>query len=214
MDIGEVFNNSKWEIIKDLSEKKFSPMQLAQKYNTTIGNVGHQLRLLEAYGLVKKERICNRNKGKPRTLFSLANNYAYLVSASKGFAEKKLLKLSSYHNTILKMWFIEDSRLHYHMEKFYWKIEDYIDKINGMAVRISSEDVIQMVILTNVKKQLMGKIDSEIIIKNRDNFAVTFNIKFLTGNELKKFDLIKTYHIIYDPNAMLSCYKESFELQA
>ena len=40
----------------------------------------------------KKEKIKNRDKGKPRTLFSLTGDYAYLISAMDNFADKKLLE--------------------------------------------------------------------------------------------------------------------------
>ncbi|MCK5282029.1 MAG: hypothetical protein KAK00_01340 [Nanoarchaeota archaeon] len=212
MNIEEVFSNSKWDIIKDLSEKKFSPLQLAHKYNTTIGNVGHQLRLLEAYGLVKKEKIINRDKGKPRSLFSLAYDCGYIVSATSGFAEKKFLKLSDYHNTILKMWFIEDTRLHYYLEKFYWKIEEHLRDIKGIAVKVADSSSIEITILTNLKKDIMKKINPKMLIKNMESDEITFNIKFLNEDDLKRFDSIRECYIIYDPNEVLSCYKKSFKL--
>jgi predicted transcriptional regulator len=210
MSVGDVFNNNKWDIIKDLSEKKFSPIELAQRYNTTVGNIGHQLRLLEAYGLIKKEKVPNRDKGKPRTLFSLAYNCAYLVSATNGFARKRLLKLSDYHDTILKMWFIDDPRIHYFLEKFYWKIEDYIDLINGIAVKTHSSGIIEVIILTSMKKELRNKIGSKIVIENKNKGKITFNLQFVNKDELKDFALIKDYFIVYDPNKIFSCYKEAF----
>ena len=211
MTVGELFSESKWQIIKDLSEKKLSPIQLAQKYNTTVGNVGHQLRLLEAYGLIKKEKTQNRDKGKPRTLFSLAYDCAYLVSASKGFAQKKLLRLSDYHDTIIKMWFIDDARFHYPLEKLYWTIEDHIEHINGIAVKINGENSMHILILTNNKSELKKKINSMIIIKNKNKDEIIFNIDFLAESELGKASHIGDYNIIYDPNSFLSCYRKSFE---
>ncbi|MEA2036794.1 MAG: hypothetical protein U9O94_04760 [Nanoarchaeota archaeon] len=212
MNIGSVFSDSKWGIIKDLSEQKLSPLQLANKYDTTMGNVGHQLRLLEAYGLIKKEKVSNREKGKPRTLFSLAYDCAYLVSATKGFADRKLLKLSDYHDTILKMWFVDDSRIHYYLEKFYWKIEDHIEDINGMAIIKYSDSDVDVVILTDAKKELKEKIGKEMVIGNKNKEGVRFNIQFLSKDQLKSLDLVKDLHIIYDPNNVLSCYKKSFDL--
>ena len=211
MYVGDVFSDSKWDILKDLSEKKFSPLQLAEKYKTTVGNVGHQLRLLEAFGLIKKEKISNREKGKPRTLFSLAYDCAFLASATDGFADRKLLKLSDHHDTILKMWFIDDTRLHYYLEKFYWKIEDHIDKINGIAVR-SAGDMVHVVILTKAKKQLEKKIGSEIILKDREGVPLAFVLRFMDEEELKSFGSLKEHHVIYDPNNVLGCYKQSFSI--
>ena len=190
MDFIEVFASSKWELIKDLSADKYSPLQLAAKYNTTVGNVGHQLRLLEAFGLLKKEKIQNREKGKPRTLFSLSNNYAYLVTASKNIQERKLLKLSDYHDTILRMWFLEDINLHYPLEKFFWKLEDHIDNIEAIAVKIVNPNRIEVLVVTNKKELLDKKIKQKIGIKNTDGSTVLFYNKLVTKAEFCK--IVKT----------------------
>lgn len=210
LSVGEVFSDSKWEIIKDLSNEKLSPLQLAEKYSTTLGNVGHQLRILEAYGLVKKEKISNRDKGKPRMLFSLADDYAYLVSAAKGFANKKLLNLSGYHDTILRMWFVNDSKMHYFLEKFYWSIEEHIDYINGMAVKIVG-DKIDVILLTDLKTELSKRIKGDIVIKDRGGLSVSFNSNLCRETDLKKFDLSE-YHVIYDPKNIFHTIKKSLKI--
>jgi len=211
MHIADVFNNGKWDIIKDLSDKKLSPLQLAQKYNTTIGNVGNQLRILEAFGLVKKEKVSNRDRGKPRTLFSLAYDCAFLASASKGFANRKLLKMSGYHDTILKLWYIDNEKLHYPLEKFYWKVEDYLSEMKGLAVKVNHDREISVLILTSNIGQLKNKIGNSIQISDENKVPIQFNIIYKNVSELKKFDSVKEYHVIHDPEDFLSSYKESFE---
>ena len=52
-----MFTEQKWNILQCLSKDKFSPIQLAEKLNTTMANISQQLRLLEAANLVKKEKI-------------------------------------------------------------------------------------------------------------------------------------------------------------
>ena len=108
MELETMFTEQKWNIIKCLSEEKFSPLQLAEKLDTTMANISQQLRLLEASNLVKKEKIKNRDKGKPRTLFSLTDDHAYLISAMQSFADKRLLKITPHHKTILRIWFLEN----------------------------------------------------------------------------------------------------------
>ena len=76
MELEPMFTEQKWNILKCLSEEKYSPLQLAEKLDTTMANISQQLRLLEAANLVKKKKIKNRDKGKPRTLFSLTDDYA------------------------------------------------------------------------------------------------------------------------------------------
>jgi predicted transcriptional regulator len=211
VSVGEVFTNAKWDIIKDLSLKKLSPIQLAERYKTTPGNIGHQLRLLEAYGLIKKEKVSNRDKGKPRTLFSLSNDYGYIVTATKNFAQKRLLKLSNYHDTILKMWFIEDPRFHYPLEKFYWKIEDHINKINGIAVRISGLSKVEVIILSNKKQELVKNLGDSIKINDKEGNVINFDIKFLDSKQIKRTPRLVDFHFIHDPNSILQICKESYQ---
>jgi len=137
-----MFLDQRWNILRCLSEGRYSPLQLAEKLNTTMANISQQLRLLETANLVKKQKIKNRDKGKPRSLFSLTEDCAYLILAMHNFADKKLLKINEHHKIILKIWFLEMSELHQHLEKLYWKIEPYLTQIQAIAVRQPAKEAI------------------------------------------------------------------------
>ena len=81
MELETLFTEQKWNILKSLSEGKFSPLQLANRSNTTIANISQQLRLLEAAELVKKEKIKNI-----RTILSLVY-ICYIFVESGAFYE-------------------------------------------------------------------------------------------------------------------------------
>lgn len=104
MDLETLLTGSKWEIIELLSKEKLSPLNLAKKLNTTIANISSQLRLLQTAGLVKKEKTGSAGAGKPRTLFSLSDDYGFITVFSKGFAQKKLLKLKKDQIEQIKRW--------------------------------------------------------------------------------------------------------------
>lgn len=142
MELELMFSDQKWNILRCLSEDRYSPLQLAEKLNTTMSNISQQLRLLEAVSLVKKEKIRNRDKGKPRTLFSLNEDIAYLIPTMHNFANKKLLRVKNHHKIVLKIWFLENPELHPHVEKVYWKIEPYLSQIGAIAVKQSTKEVI------------------------------------------------------------------------
>src|SRR3989338_3116884 len=112
MEIETLFTDRKWQILSLLTKNTYSPLQLAELTKTTISNISQQLKLLEAYHLVKRTKISNRDKGKPRVAYSLTDDYAYLISIAKDFASKKLLRLDDYHIAILKIWNIERTELH------------------------------------------------------------------------------------------------------
>ena len=141
MELELMFSDQKWNILKSLSEGKFSPMQLAEKLDTTIANISQQLRLLEAADLVKKEKIKNRDRGKPRALFSLTQEYAYLIPTMNNFANKKLLKVTDHHKIILSIWFLENEH-HPAIERVYWKIMPSISKVSAILFDKSSNELI------------------------------------------------------------------------
>lgn len=133
MEQETLFTASKWEILKLLAEESLSPIELAAKSNTSVANVSQQLRLLEMAGLVKSERISNRDKGQPRILYSLAGNHSFLIATSNDFVEKKLFQLSHYNKVILKIWFYHRPELHYFLEKAFWNVEEHLKRIDAIA---------------------------------------------------------------------------------
>jgi len=102
MELETLLIGTKWEIIEILSTKPTSPIQFAEKLNTTIANISQQLRLLQTAGLVKKQKTGSGLPGKPRTLFSLSDNYAFITVFSQGFAKKKLITISKKEKEELK----------------------------------------------------------------------------------------------------------------
>ncbi len=104
MDLETLLTGSKWEIIELLAKNSISPTELAKRLNTTIANISMQLRLLQTAGLVKKEKTRAAGAGKPRTLFSLSDDFGFIIVFSKDFAKKKLLRLAKEQKEQLKKW--------------------------------------------------------------------------------------------------------------
>jgi DNA-binding transcriptional regulator GbsR (MarR family) len=102
MELETLLTGSKWQIIKQLTKNKQSPLELAEKLNTTIANISQQLRLLELGNIVKKEKTGAAGIGKPRTLFSLKQEFVYIIIASDKKAEKKLIELTKKGKDLLK----------------------------------------------------------------------------------------------------------------
>jgi predicted transcriptional regulator len=104
MDVETLLTGVKWEIIEILAKKPSSPTELAEKLNTTVANISQQLRLLQTAGLTKRKRISQLKPGKPRTQFSLADDYALIISISPDFAKKKLIKLTPEQKKAVQKW--------------------------------------------------------------------------------------------------------------
>jgi predicted transcriptional regulator len=204
MEQETLFTASKWDILKILSSGSKSPLQLAKLSNTSVANISQQLRLLEMAGLVQSKRISNRDKGQPRLLYSLVGNHSFLIASAQDFVDKKLLKLSEYNKVILKIWFLDNPKLHYFLEKAFWQIEENLSENDALFFETSASDDISLIIISdnlNLKKEL-----KKISIKSPEGVSKTvlFNIK--TKNEFKKFlnNQTPAFYVLYDPSNLLN----------
>jgi len=91
MELDSFLASPRWEILQILTQKPSSPIEIAAKINTTVSFVSQQLKLLEAASLVKKARTGAVEKGKPRTLFLLSKEIAYIIHFQKISRKNKLL---------------------------------------------------------------------------------------------------------------------------
>ena len=156
MEIGNMFTEQKWNILKCLAYEPLSPMQLSEKLGSTMANISQQLKLLEAASLVQKKKIKNRDKGKPRSLFSLSNDYVFLVPTMQQFAAKRLLKANEHHKIMLRIWFLKNEALHYPLEKLYWRLEKNFHAIESIAVDESKNQIVVVSDNLDIKKSFEG----------------------------------------------------------
>ncbi len=139
MEHETLFTASKWDILKQLETGPSSPLELSKACKTSIANISQQLRLLEMAGLVKSERISNRDKGKPRVLYSLSGNLSYLIATSGNFVDKRILQLSNYNKLTMRIWFYPQKDMHYTLEKAFWQIEKHFDKLSFLGIDMTRE---------------------------------------------------------------------------
>lgn len=192
MEQETLFTSSKWDILKCLEMGKKSPLDLAKETNTSVANISQQLRLLELAGFVKSERISNRDKGLPRILYSISANNSYIVASTPGFVDKKFLTLQDFQKCTLRIWFLDNVILQRYVERFFWLIEKYLDKIDVIALDAKDLGNIKIFISTNnsdVKKLKDIAIDGP-------NGLVKFSISFIKEQDVKK-SLLNMY-IIHD----------------
>ena len=192
MEIETLFTEQRWYILKSLSNSSLSPLQLAESSNTTIANISQQLRLLEASDLVKKEKIRNRDKGKPRALFSLTDDYAYLITTMNRFAKKRLLALNDFNKVILRILFLKNQDLHYYIIKLYLKIEEFLPQLDTIAVNYS-EDNIKLILVGDKSKEIKKKLNITSIKGN-----TTKKVEISAYSYLEFSKLNEDYEIIYN----------------
>jgi predicted transcriptional regulator len=133
MDTETLFTATKWEILKLLEERAHAPIEIASKLGSSLANVSQQLKLLELAGVVKTKRVSNREKGQPRVLYSLVGNLSYMIATTDNFVDKKVVHLSERNKAVLRIWFLEDPKVRYALEKAFWQIEEQLPQVQQIT---------------------------------------------------------------------------------
>ena len=119
MDLDSFLGEKRWEILKLIAEKPSSPLELSDELGTTVSYISQQLKLLEAFGIVHKTKTGAAEKGKPRNVYSISNDFVHMTILSEGLSDKKTIYLTDYHKAMLAIWSIDDSSLHEDYTKFF-----------------------------------------------------------------------------------------------
>lgn len=97
-----LFASPKWELVKEVAMNSQSPTSLAKKLHTSIPNVLHHLKLLEAYGVITGKPSKPNKTGKPPTLYGLAKPLAFIALLDKLGSTKRTLNPSIHEKYFLQ----------------------------------------------------------------------------------------------------------------
>lgn len=189
MNFDSFLGEKRWEILEIVAKNPSSPIEIAEKLGTTVSYISQQLKLLEAARIIYKTKTGSAEKGKPRSLYAISEEFVYVISLTKGFSNKKLIYLSPYHKIILAVWTLEDASLHNSMQNLIFKlIESNLDFDSLFLDRENSK----LIIVSN-SKEIKSKVDSFVkILERKVDYSIigscvaSENTLFLTGRELKR----------------------------
>lgn len=193
MEQETLYAAAKWDMLKALEAKSKSPFELAEHSNTSVSNVSQSLRLLEMAGIVRSERVGNRDKGQPRVLYSLAGNSAYLIVTAMGFVQKKQLVLDEYKKIVMKIWFYENESWHPYLLRAVNDLLGDLDKINGLYLDKKSVSEIKLLVVPGKGAKKEYK-DTNIEVSGASR-----KIKFSVIDEKQATKDSASLYAIYDP---------------
>lgn len=213
----EIFASNKWNILKELAEKPQSPSDLALKTGTSLSNITQQLKLLEAYKIVRKEKSEEKNAGKPRTIYYLNTEISYAIILKEGMAERKLFYIDNNNEMLFDIIFGMNPDDLIFILKFSFKYEEVLKKCKAIGFLKSTRDSIELFLITDHLDEIRSKFSNVFI---DDHHGRTKKIINWSHNEFeindglhrkdKYFmDMIKNVQIIHDPNSILSHVKET-----
>ncbi|NOZ80367.1 MAG: helix-turn-helix transcriptional regulator [DPANN group archaeon] len=133
MDLETLFTTSKWEILEKIAQQPMSPLQLSSSLHTSPANVSQQVKLLQIAGLLEKEKVPTRETGKPRALFSLKDDFSYLISVAKEGARKGLIPTDAKKRLILNSWMADDAELEQMAFDLATVFREKFDAVGGVA---------------------------------------------------------------------------------
>lgn len=180
--------------MKIIAEMPSSPIEIAEKLNTTVSYISQQLKLLEVANLVVKTKTGFAEKGKPRNLYDISSEFLYLASLTKQGSSKKLLHLTEYHKSILNIWLLDDTSLHYPIEKLFWKLDENLGEIEGIFLE---RGFVPKILVVSGSKEVKNTIDSFV-----KKFDKKISYSFIQKSSLSKVS-IEALISLYDPNDFL-----------
>lgn len=149
LDQETLYTATKWDVLKLLEERQLSPIEISQITGGSLANISHTLRLLEMAGLVKSERVPNRDKGQPRVLYSLAEDSCYVINTSSNFVDKKRLTLGPSHQVVLRIWFLDNPELRTYCEKAFWKVEEHLPDLQGLYLDLTTTSPVSLYVVAD-----------------------------------------------------------------
>jgi DNA-binding transcriptional regulator GbsR (MarR family) len=137
MELDSFLASPRWEILSLISERPSSPIEIAEKTKTTVSFISQQLKLLEAMQIVKKTKTGAFEKGKPRNLFSISEDFLYLTILTNGFSAKKKVLLDYYKKALLQSWLIENKPIQDFLQELLYEIKDDLPNIQSIILDTS-----------------------------------------------------------------------------
>lgn len=195
MELDSFLATPRWEILKIISDKPSSPIEIAEKTKTTVSFVSQQLKLLEAAQIVSKEKTGAFEKGKPRNIFSISKDIIYFTILTKGFGDKKSLNLEEYQKALLKTWLLNNKTLQLFLEGLLFKFKDNFNEI--YAILIDEKKTNPSLILFVDDKKLQQTL--EFMFK-KNNEKIKF--EFFQLSDLNKISALELFPI-YQSNLFL-----------
>jgi DNA-binding MarR family transcriptional regulator len=217
----EMLTNNKWQLLKEIAEQNQSPTELAEKTGTSISNVTQQLKLLEAYNIIRKEKDTEKNTiGKPKTIYSLNHEFVYATMLKHGRAEKKHFKIDGFTKTLFNILFLINTDDIFFMIKFMIQHEDLVKKCKAVGILRSGKDSIELFLITDHVDEIRGKFSNMFIEDLNGHTKKIINwthndyeiIDGLNKKDRYYLDMLRNSQTVYDPQDALSKYKERREL--
>ncbi len=212
MEFERLLTTAKWAILSELAKGERSASEIAKATGTSLPNISQQIKLLEAWGLVKLRKESKGVPGKPRLIYGLNKELAHVAMIKEGLVGKRVVALDQMTGAIMSIMLLPKQDDHYFLQKFFWLHEDYIDACDAIGVAESNPGEIHLLVFA--KEKALAKLREEHskikVEKSKEekktviswtHTAEEFIEGYANGDDYFK-NLAKNLHIIKDPHKL------------
>lgn len=158
MEFEELFTGSRWAMLKELASKQMSETELASRLGTSLANISQQIRLLEAYGIVSKEKqVLEKKPGKPRKAYSLQKSFATISLVTENNVKKLAREITPIETIFLNTTLNTKNPDMLILLKHFITNEEIINRSQGIALLKAGEDEIELLIVTEKLEDIRKK---------------------------------------------------------
>jgi len=213
-----LLSDRKVEVLKEFSGKERTPTELSERLDLTVSSVNKHLEDLEELELVER---CGKKKGKTRSYWKYRlRDFVYFLSSLDGEVERKGVDLDEEMKVPIRALSLPQERFHRPLMKFWYEVQDYIERIDGIMVYGSvargdaREESDIDVLLVSDDESLEEELGAKVVGKKM------FMVKRFTEEEFSEMieessdfagNVLEEGKVIYDPEDILFRWKNEHE---
>ncbi|MBU1976299.1 MAG: hypothetical protein KKG59_07905 [Nanoarchaeota archaeon] len=218
MEYVPLLSGAKWNLLVALSKKPQSPKDLAIKTNTSITNVLQQLSILDAHGIVDKQKDKARGPGKPKTIYNLKKELIHSSVLMNNSASKNVVMLKNQDMIHLLMLnqlgagLFNNGEDAYYLTKFFLANEVLIRQSESIGYLQTKTDDIELLIIAENLQEIREQISNQIIKRpsGGEKKVVVWSHsqeEFKEGMHKKEkhfINFVKKVQTLYDPTGFFA----------
>ncbi|MFP4524290.1 MAG: winged helix-turn-helix domain-containing protein [Candidatus Woesearchaeota archaeon] len=128
-----ILDPQRWNIITSITNQNTSATAIAKDVGLSTAYISTQLKLLEAYGYIRRLPPKKNHVGKPKHEYEIAKDTLIIAGIKHDDAKLNIITQHRKHTFIFNTAFFPNEDHIYHLQKFYYLHEDLITGLDLLA---------------------------------------------------------------------------------
>lgn len=141
-------NTERWKMLSAIAQGTSTPKQLAKNTTLSLAYVSQQLKLMEAYGLLKQAKQATKRVGKPSTNYTINTSENVIITLRQGHASINTIKQNAYNRILNWTLNLTNDEERYLLQKFSYAYETLAENIDLLAITQRETDKIHLLAIT------------------------------------------------------------------